>query len=141
MTAAILGVILVPILDHAVKRALKHNLDAGAVSLGSLGVLRLVESRMWMTHLRGAPGLSAIWMIWIGCATTLVLGVAVGSVPGWCAGVLMGGALSHLIETSMHGRVSDYVCLRFWPPFDLADVGITAGAGGALVAACAAVLG
>ena len=29
-------------------------------------------------------------------------------------------------------RVSDYVCLRFWPAFNLADLALTAGAIGIL---------
>ncbi len=33
----------------------------------------------------------------------------------------------------MRGSVSDYVCLRFWPAFNLADVAITVGAIGLLL--------
>jgi lipoprotein signal peptidase len=51
---------------------------------------------------------------------------------GWFAGALLGGSLSHALETSLRGRVVDYVRLRFWPAFNLADVAITAGALGVL---------
>jgi lipoprotein signal peptidase len=33
----------------------------------------------------------------------------------------------------MRGGVSDYVCLRVWPAFNLADVAITVGAIGVLL--------
>jgi lipoprotein signal peptidase len=46
---------------------------------------------------------------------------------------MLGGSLSHAWETTVHGSVSDYVCLRFWPAFDLADVALTIGALGWLV--------
>jgi lipoprotein signal peptidase len=47
-------------------------------------------------------------------------------------GLLLGGSLSHAVEASLRGAVSDYVCLRFWPAFNLADVALAAGAIGAL---------
>jgi signal peptidase II len=43
-------------------------------------------------------------------------------------GLMLGGALSHALETSVRGSVCDYVCLRFWPAFDLADVALAVGA-------------
>jgi lipoprotein signal peptidase len=47
-------------------------------------------------------------------------------------GLLLGGSLSHAVETSLRDAVSDYVCLRFWPAFNLADLALAAGAIGAL---------
>jgi lipoprotein signal peptidase len=46
---------------------------------------------------------------------------------GGFAGLLLGGSLSHLLETTRRGWICDYVCLRFWPAFNLADVALTAG--------------
>jgi signal peptidase II len=62
--------------------------------------------------------------------------------PGseWCAALLLGGSLSHMIETSRRGRVCDYLCLRFWPAFNLADAAITIGAIGSIVIALVNVL-
>jgi lipoprotein signal peptidase len=45
-------------------------------------------------------------------------------------GLLLGGSLSNAIESSMRGRITDYICLRFWPAFNLADLALTAGAVG-----------
>lgn len=47
---------------------------------------------------------------------------------GLFAGLLLGGSLSHLIESAVRGSICDYIRLRFWPAFNLADVAITAGA-------------
>lgn len=141
MTAAVLGLVLVPLGDHAIKRMLRRQLQTAAISLGPIGTLRLVESRMWMTEAGRLRSLQAMCAIWLGCAAAVMAATAIGAVPGWSAGALTGGALSHLIETSRRGMVVDYVCLRFWPPFDFADVAITVGAGGALVAVCARVFG
>ena len=38
--------------------------------------------------------------------------------------------MSHALETSLRGCIIDYVRLRFWPAFNLADVAITVGAAG-----------
>jgi lipoprotein signal peptidase len=40
-----------------------------------------------------------------------------------------------MIETSRRGRVCDYLCLRFWPAFNLADAAISIGAVGFVVTA------
>ena len=57
---------------------------------------------------------------------------------GWCAALLLGGSLSHMIETSRRGRVCDYLCLRFWPAFNLADAAISIGTVGFIVQAIGA---
>jgi lipoprotein signal peptidase len=59
------------------------------------------------------------------------------------AGLLLGGSLSHAVESSLSGSITDYICLKFWPAFDLADVAIAAGAIGIvatyLITKCATV--
>ena len=48
--------------------------------------------------------------------------------PGmWVAvGLLAGGALGNLADRIRAGAVTDYVDIGSWPPFNLADVAITA---------------
>ena len=43
------------------------------------------------------------------------------------AGLLAGGALGNLIDRLFAGEVTDYIDVGSWPPFNLADVAITAG--------------
>jgi len=46
----------------------------------------------------------------------------------WVAtGLLAGGAIGNLADRVRAGAVTDYVDLPPWPPFNLADVAITAG--------------
>ena len=49
--------------------------------------------------------------------------------PGmWvAAGLLAGGAIGNLVDRVRAGEVTDYVDLLSWPPFNLADMAITAG--------------
>jgi len=71
--------------------------------------------------------------LWVAAAVPLVI------VSGWIpsfrvfAGLVLGGSLSHAVESSVQGSISDYICLRFWPAFDLADLAIAAGAIGILI--------
>jgi len=43
------------------------------------------------------------------------------------AGLLAGGAIGNLVDRIRAGAVTDFVDLPPWPPFNLADVAITAG--------------
>ena len=46
----------------------------------------------------------------------------------WIAvGLLAGGALGNLADRVRDGAVTDFIDLPAWPPFNLADVAITAG--------------
>jgi signal peptidase II len=46
----------------------------------------------------------------------------------WVAsGLLAGGAIGNLVDRIRAGAVTDFVDLPPWPPFNLADVAITAG--------------
>ena len=54
---------------------------------------------------------------------------------GVFVGLLLGGSLSNAVESSMRGSITDYICLRFWPAFNLADLALAAGAIGILCGA------
>jgi lipoprotein signal peptidase len=47
-------------------------------------------------------------------------------------GLLLGGSLSHAVESSLRGSIADYVCFRFWPAFNLADLALAVGAIGTI---------
>jgi signal peptidase II len=130
MTAFVVALILVPLLDQAVTAAVLHWLPDGSIPLGRIGQVRVVRTQIWMrrapVHLR----LVVMWMLWIFAACVLAILCALVPAMGWFSGLLLGGALSHAIETSLRGSICDYVCLRFWPAFDMADVAVTAGACG-----------
>ena len=126
----LIAALLVPAVDHGVKRLVVARLGGRPVSLGALGQLRAVRAQIWSARALGGLSLRAMWIAWL-VATAASLAVAtVAPQLGWAFGLLVGGALSHALETWRHGSVCDYVCLRFWPAFDLADVALTAGAAG-----------
>lgn len=63
-------------------------------------------------------------LAWLLAGRALVMGRA-----GWAGiGLLLGGAAGNLLDRVRLGGVVDFVDLGFWPVFNLADVGVVAGA-------------
>lgn len=101
--------------------------------------ISLVPGILWLTHARNAgaafslfPGQPVLLVV-----TTLVL-IAVGigfrqrlCVLGFGPALvfILAGAVGNLIDRLRFGEVIDFLDLRFWPVFNLADVSITVGAG------------
>jgi len=132
MWALLLGAIAVPLVDLAVKWLGRERLARTPVRLGLLGELRLVESRAWIARVAGPLPIVPMLAVWLAASGVLAIGTLVAGLSGWPAGLLVGGSLGHALESALRGRVDDYVCLRFWPAFDLADVALAAGAVGML---------
>jgi signal peptidase II len=42
-------------------------------------------------------------------------------------GLILGGALSNLLDRVIYGYVIDYIDIRIWPVFNLSDTAITTG--------------
>jgi signal peptidase II len=121
---------LVVILDQAAKAIVENNLVPGQ-QVDVLGPVGLT-----LSHNQGvAFGLAS------GSDTPLVVFALVAlavvgfilhrnpTLPGiWvAAGLISGGALGNLADRLRAGAVTDYVEIGSWPPFNLADVAITAG--------------
>ena len=140
MTALLLAMTVVLACDLTAKRLLAHVLGSHGVSLGPFGTLRLVTGRLWLPRQCRWLSLSTLWAVWT--AAALILAVASNWVPasGIFVGMLLGGALSNAMEFVERGYVSDYVCLRFWPSFNLADVALVVGAVGTLATVVIAML-
>lgn len=130
MTAILVGLILVPVFDQMVKRLVLRRVGRGSISLGAIGQVRLVEARIWMVCARVGSDRRVMWTVWTLAASTLTILASQTPSLAWSSALLVGGSLSHAIEMSVWGHVCDYVCLRFWPPFNLADVSLTVGASG-----------
>ena len=131
MRALTAGLLLVPVLDQAAKLVVLRVLAPASLSLGPLGKLQAVPSRIWHDECRPAP--VRRWSVWFFGSATLAALTGFLPLSGWFVGALLGGSFSHALETSVRGYVIDYVQLRFWPAFNLADVAITVGAVGVLV--------
>jgi lipoprotein signal peptidase len=74
-------------------------------------------------------GSKALWL-WMVSAGALAVASAWLPSSRVFVGLLLGGSLSNALEGSLRGSVTDYVCLRCWPAFNLADVALTVGAMG-----------
>lgn len=133
MGALAAGLLLVPLADQALKLVLRRRLGPRSVSLGPVGGLRVVTARIWLARRGGRPNPARMWTLWLPAAGAVALLSALVPTSGWFAGLLLGGSLSHGLESSVRGSVSDYVCLRFGPAFNLADVAITLGAIGVVL--------
>src|SRR5688572_5646470 len=134
MIAFALGLILIPLLDQGVKQGLQRYLGSRSLSLGPLGSVRMVRSQIWLTRLCGRSVKAAMGCLWLTSAVVLMLWCAQAPAFGGFAGLLLGGSLSHGLESACSGRVTDYVCLKFWPAFDLSDVAMSIGGIGLLFA-------
>jgi lipoprotein signal peptidase len=119
--------------DLLLKVVLRRAIDDRVVSLGWLGSLRLVAAPVWLARVSGERHVGALWFLWGVAAGILLIFASWIPLSHVFAGLLLGGSLSNALESTWRGRVSDYVCLTFWPAFNLADLAIIAGAVGLVV--------
>jgi signal peptidase II len=127
MTALAAGLLIVPLVDQGLKAILRRTLGLRSFSLGWFGSLRMKEAQIWWVRLGRNSNMAMIWLLWLFAAGAVATLTVLCPSCGWFAGLLVGGSVSHGLESSIRGFVSDYVCLRFWPAFNLADVAITVG--------------
>ena len=141
MIALSLTLLVVLVSDQALKFLLRRVMGSDALPLGPFGSVRMVAGQLWVRRLGGHSSGVMMWTFWVAAAVALVI------VSSWIpssrvfVGLLLGGSLSNAVESSLRGTVSDYVCLRFWPAFNLADLALAAGAIGILAELLIAVRG
>jgi signal peptidase II len=121
---------LVVVLDQVVKAVIEDRIVLGE-EIDVLGPLKLTLSHNEGVAFGLAGGSGAPLVV----ITVVALGVVVylfSRNPArpwmWVAtGLLAGGAIGNLADRIRIGAVTDFVELPHWPPFNLADVAITAG--------------
>ena len=133
MSALCVTLLVVLVSDQAVKLLLRRAIGPDAFGLGPFGTVRMVAGRLWLGRLGRQSSGAMILCLWVAAAVPLVIVSTL--IPSFrvFAGLVLGGSLSHVVESSVQGSISDYICLRFWPAFDLADLAIAAGAIGILI--------
>ena len=120
-----LTTIAVVVVDQALKLLLRRG-EFQTVRLGPYASLGVVEGRLWVDRFGGhSPKVSWLWAF---SAAGLVVASVLMPASGIFVGLMLGGSLSNAVEVSRRGSVTDYVCIRFWPAFNLADVALTVGA-------------
>src|SRR5262249_3319316 len=130
MSALCMTLLVVLASDQALKLLLSRCLGPNALALGPFGSVRVVAGRLWLRRLGGPCSGAEIWCLWSAAAVPPVIVSALLPSSAAFVGLLLGGSLSHAVESSLRGSITDYVCLRFWPAFNLADLALAAGATG-----------
>ena len=127
----LLGLVIV-VADLGLKRVVRQRLAGTRLSLGPLGCLQTVTGRLWLA--RAGRGVSVAEA----CALWSLLAASLVAVGAWLPAtrlpicLLLAGSASNLLEHATRGAITDFVRLRRWPAFNLADVALTAGALGLL---------
>jgi signal peptidase II len=122
------------VVDQAAKWWALHSLADGEVHVVGPLWLHLTYNTAGAFGLGGGlvPFLS---LVALGVVVYLIVSGAAGgrAAAAVAAGLLLGGALGNLADRMfrtpdlLRGAVVDFVDLRFWPVFNLADVAVTCG--------------
>ncbi len=103
--------------------------DSVALIPGIVHLTFVQNTGMAFGLFRGFPGLFAMLALgvaaWI--AVELVRPVLVEPAMQWALALILGGAVGNLIDRVRLGYVIDFLDLRVWPVFNLADSAITIG--------------
>src|ERR1041385_2339768 len=99
MTALVAGLILVVLIDQALKLLVLHWLGRESISLGVMGEVTRVQTRIWMARAPYQLRLAIIWALWIfGACALAIVNTQIPS-SGWFSGVRPGGSTHHPLET------------------------------------------
>lgn len=116
-------------LDQASKQLVVTRLGSRSIRLGGLIRLRGVRStRAMYNRPRFRAVFVIVWLIACACAVAL----SANAPPGQRAevfgiGAALGGAAGNLLDILRRRHVIDFIDLRWWPVFNLADIAIVGG--------------
>src|SRR5215468_6270545 len=109
---ALLGLIAgagaVVALDQGAKLIIVWYLQDGAMSLGSLGRIQIVPNRIWLKQVHGSFSLANLWGCWAGSMIIVTLFSLFVPTSAPFGALLIGGSVSHLVETTYRGTIRDY---------------------------------
>jgi signal peptidase II len=118
------------VVDQIAKAVIEHNIVTGE-RVDVLGPLKLTLSHNEGVAfgLAGGSGAPLVVVTLIALGVVLYLFSRNPARPGmWIAtGLLAGGAIGNLADRVRVGAVTDFIELPHWPPFNVADMSITAG--------------
>ncbi len=130
------GAAAIYLLDRVTKFWVEHALDGRPPIRLIPGVLHLT----YTTNSGGAFGFGQSAPLLFAGATIIVSAIIVAAsfrlsraLVSVALGLVLGGALGNLTDRALHGpgfsgRVTDFIDLRIWPVFNLADGAIVVGA-------------
>lgn len=130
--ALLLTAALILVLDQATKAAVRGLILPGES-------LPVVPGVLWLTHVSNTgaafsllAGLRPLFIV----NTLLVLGGIAfvwfrykpqGRLVAVALGLIIGGAIGNFVDRLVAGRVTDFLDLRWWPVFNVADSAIVVG--------------
>lgn len=129
---------LTVLIDQAVKALVRASLYPSESVPVIEGVFHLTYVRNTGAAFGLMPGHRPLFIL----TSTLVLAAIAlywwrarpkGFVLAVSLGLVSGGAVGNLIDRVLAGRVTDFLDFRIWPVFNVADIGIVAGAAGLFV--------
>lgn len=124
----VFGFVLV--VDQLAKAMIVARLDEGEFTSANICGVRLrhvINRRKPWGSTTAVRVMAVVWLIL--SAAALVVGALVDSPSTFVAlGALMGGAMGNLTDGISRNGVTDFIDLRVWPVFNVADTGIVFGA-------------
>ena len=129
MLLMLLVIAIVVALDQWSKAIVVTRLAEGGATAGGAGCVRLrhvINRRPPWGSARGVRGLAFVWLLL--SVVAMILSTLVEAAAARLAlGATIGGATGNLIDGIFRGGVTDFIDLRVWPVFNLADAAIVAG--------------
>jgi signal peptidase II len=119
-------------LDQLTKVIVRATIPVGD-TIDVLPGIRLVDTVNTGIAFGLFPGrqamVSVVTLVAIGAIAVLLVGFAgrhaLVPIGG---GLLLGGSVGNLIDRAFRDGVTDFIAIGPWPPFNVADIGVTAGA-------------
>jgi signal peptidase II len=117
--------------DQAAKTWAEHRLARGSIGVAWTLRLRLeLNPGIAFSIGRGSTGLVTVMAVVILAVVAVVAWRSSGWLLGLALGLIMGGAAGNLVDRLVRhhgGQVIDFIDLRWWPVFNLADAAISCG--------------
>jgi signal peptidase II len=118
------------VVDQVAKTMIATRLDEGAFTSANICGIRLrhvVNRRRPWGSTTAVRIMAVVWLLL--SAAALVAGALIDSPSTFIAlGALMGGAMGNLVDGISKNGVTDFIDLRVWPVFNVADTAIVGGA-------------
>ncbi len=125
--------------DQAVKRMVEGSMGLGEsipVVSGVLHITYIENSGGAFGLLEDSPLLLLVGsVVAVGVVLFMLLTQPPSAAMAAGCGLVLGGAAGNMLDRVVSGSVVDYVDLRVWPIFNIADIGIVLGVAALLLAA------
>ncbi len=124
-----LGVVL---LDQLVKVIVRSSITRGEVIevVPGVDLVHTINTGIAFGLFQGSTGVIAVLTLVAIALIAIVLVAYAGEHPlvPVGGGLLLGGAIGNLIDRISREGVTDFIAIGPWPPFNVADIGVTTGA-------------